>query len=299
MFNLPKTKKTVLADIGLFYSAAIWGSTFFLVKMIIKDIDPVVLVSYRFLLAGVILLIFLLLKRKPVFQNIGIGLFLGTIIWLLYIPQTIGLAYTTASNSGFITGLFVAFIPLFLQFVLKRKPTIMEISASVISLLGLWILTGGLSDMNIGDILTVAAAMAYAMHVLYADKYMKMGFDPIVFACQQFLTVGLLSLITAFIFGLSFSTGTAQTVRIVVFLAIFPTLSAFLIQMIAQKIRGPFRVSLIFALEPVFAGLFAWTLGGEEFIIRRALGGLVIFSALIISGIPTPRFLWRYGRGKK
>ena len=59
--------------------------------------------------------------------------------------------------------------------------------------------------------------------------------------------------------------------------------------MLAQKITSPLRVSLIFALEPVFAALFAWTLGGEDFITHRALGGLLIFTALIISGLPAPR----------
>ena len=58
--------------------------------------------------------------------------------------------------------------------------------------------------------------------------------------------------------------------------------------MVAQKITSPLRVSLIFALEPVFAALFAWTLGGETFITHRALGGLLIFAALVLSGLPVP-----------
>jgi drug/metabolite transporter (DMT)-like permease len=73
----------------------------------------------------------------------------------------------------------------------------------------------------------------------------------------------------------------------VIFLALFPTLSAFVIQMVAQKITSPLRVSLIFALEPVFAAIFAWTLGGEEFVLRGAVGGLFIAVALAISGLPS------------
>ena len=280
-------KKLFLADLGLFYAAAVWGATFFMVKAALADVDPVVLVAYRFILAGVILLIFLLYKRQPIFEGIGRAAFLGLLLWFLYIPQTLGLKYTTASNSGFITGLFVAFIPFFLLTIFKKKPSLMEIIACAVSLLGLWVLTGGMADMNTGDILTLAAAMTYALHVLYSDRYMKEGMNPYLLACQQFLIVGLLSLLTAFVVDLPFTVKSSYTAGVIVFLALFPSLSAFVIQLLAQKIRSPLRVSLIFALEPVFAAIFAWTLGDEIFVTRRALGGLLIFAALIISGLPT------------
>jgi drug/metabolite transporter (DMT)-like permease len=300
MMNFIKNKKNLFADIGLFYSAAIWGSTFIMVKAAIGDINPVTLVAYRFLLAGIILLIVLVIKGEPVFKHIGKAFFMGVILWLLYIPQTIGLKYTSASNSGFITGLFVAFIPIFLRVIFKTKPSVMEVLAAVVSLGGLWVLTGGMSDINIGDILTVLAAVTYALHVLYTDRYMKSGINPFVFACQQFLVVGTLSLITVWVMDLPANVNSANVVWIVIFLGLFPTLGAFVIQMIAQRIRKPMRVSLIFALEPVFAALFAWTIGGEEFITHRAIGGLLIFLALIISGLPVPDFssVWRRKRNQ-
>lgn len=281
----------MLADLGLFYAAAVWGATFFMVKGALADVDPIVMVGYRFTLAGVILLIYLLFKRQDIFEGIGRAMVLGLLLWFLYIPQTLGLKYTTASNSGFITGLFVAFIPLFLLTIFKKKPTILEVVASAVSLLGLWVLTGGMADVNIGDILTLAAAMTYALHVLYSDKYMKAGMNPYILACQQFLIVGLLSLLTALVIDLPFTVKTAVSVRVIIFLALFPSLTAFIIQLLAQKIRSPLRVSLIFALEPVFAAIFAWTLGDEVFVTRRALGGLLIFAALIISGLPTTSIL--------
>jgi drug/metabolite transporter (DMT)-like permease len=290
MFNMTSKNKTVIADIGLLYAAAIWGATFVVVKSLLNYIDPVIMVAYRFLFAGSVLLIFLVAQRRPVGKGWGRSLFLGIILWLLYIPQTIGLKYTTASNSGFITGLFVAFIPLFMKVIFRRNPNLMEIMASAVSLSGLWILTGGLSDVNLGDILTLVAAMTYALHVLYSDKYMKMGIDPFVISCQQFLIVGALSLITGLILDLPLNVGTVNAGLVIIFLALFPTLSAFVIQMIAQKITSPLRVSLIFALEPVFAAIFAWTIGGESVVMHRALGGLLIFLALLISGLPAPSF---------
>jgi drug/metabolite transporter (DMT)-like permease len=281
-------RQTLLADFGLFYAAAIWGTTFFIVKDALSGIDPVVMVGYRFLLAGLVLLVFLKATGRPVMQGLGRALFLSVILWLLYISQTIGLRYTTASNSGFITGLFVMFVPLFLRTIFKRKPKLMEVVASAVSLMGLWVLTGGMSDINIGDVLTLVAAMTYALHVLYSDKYMKADVDPYMISCQQFLIVGLLSVITGLAFDLPFSIRTVSVGLTVVFLALLPTLSAFVIQMVAQRFTSPLKVSLIFAFEPVFAAVFAWTLGGEDIVWRRATGGLLIFLALILSGLQLP-----------
>lgn len=280
-----------LADLGLFYAAAVWGSTFFMVKAVVQVVDPVILVGYRFLIAGSIMLIFLRIKGYDITKGWKQSLWLGFLLWMLYIPQTIGLKYTTAANSGFITGLFVAFVPVFLFTIFRRRPTPTEAIASVISLSGLWVLTGGMVDINLGDMLTLIAAITYALHLLYADKYMKAGVNAYVISCQQFLFVGLASIITGLIIGAPFGVSTSNAFWMLIFLALFPTLLAFVIQMISQKIASPFRVSLIFALEPVFAGVFAWTLGGEEFVTYRATGGLLIFIALIISGLPWP--LWK------
>jgi drug/metabolite transporter (DMT)-like permease len=282
-------RTTILADIGLFYAAAIWGSTFFVVKGVLDQIHPVTLVAYRFLIAGIIMLVYLFATGRPVFKHFGKGFLLAVVLWFLYVPQTIGLGITTASNSGFITGLFVAFVPLFLRLIFKRTPTMMELIASVISLLGLWVLTGGLRAVNTGDILTLAAAMTYALHLLLSDKYMKAGVDPYVISFQQFIMIAVLSFIVMIAFDLPFTAGTTATMGTVLFLTLFPTLTAFVIQMVAQRIVSPLRVSLIFALEPVFAGVFAWTLGGEPFILRSAFGGLLIFVALVLSGLPDPR----------
>ncbi|MCB2230830.1 DMT family transporter [bacterium] len=287
----------IFADLGLLYAAAIWGATFFIVKDALSGIDPVTMVAYRFLIAGGLLLIYVLVSKRPLFDNIKYSIPLAVMLWFLYVPQTLGLKYTTASNSGFITGLFVAFVPLFLLTIFRRKPTVMEIIASVVSLLGLWILTGGMQYINLGDMLTLVTAVAYALHLLYADRYMKRGFDPYVFSCQQFLINGLLALVTSLAVGLPLEITTNHAFWTVIFLAVFPTLTAFVIQMVAQKITSPLRVSLIFALEPVFAAAFAWTIGGEQFVLRRAAGGLLIAAALALSGLPTPAFLKKKKNG--
>lgn len=278
--------KYLLSDIGLVYAAAVWGSTFFLVKDSLNFINPVTLVGYRFLLAALILGGVLAALKKNIFSHFKEGFILGIFIWLLYIPQTVGLLYTTAANSGFITGLFVAFVPLLSFILFRRVPSIARIIAVLLSVVGLYLLTGGLKTLNIGDLLTLITAMAYAFHILVAGVYLNRKIDPYIVTFQQFLIAGVLSIISALIFGQSLSVQTAGSLWVIIFLAVFPTLIAFAIQMIAQQYTAPVKVAIIFALEPVFAAIFAWTLGGETFKLVNAVGGLFIVSAMIVSELP-------------
>ena len=283
MYSISK-HKNLFSELGLFYSAAIWGATFFIVKDALKNTEPVILVGYRFMIAALLLGGFCVVAKKSLLKNAEHGLLSGIVLWLLYVSQTIGLGITTASNSGFITGLFVAFVPLFSLVLFRRMPALTEIIATIVSLLGLWVLTGGLTDINVGDLFTIIAAITYALHILILDKYIKDGDDPYLLSFQQFLVVGAGSLLAGTIFGLPFSAIGKETTWVILFLAVFPTLSAFVVQVVAQKVTKPLQVSLILAFEPVFAGLFAWTLGNESIVFHRAIGGLFIFLGMLISG---------------
>lgn len=292
---LPRSfSRSRLADLGLLYIAVIWGSTFFLVKDHLAYVDPVVMVAYRFVLGTVLMGGYLLYRRKPWFTNFKPGALLGILLWLCYVPQTVGLEFTTASNSGFITGLFVAFVPLLAYAFFRELPSLSKIGAVLTSLIGLWFLTGGLAQINIGDLLTLITALAFAAYILLADRYTKANLDPYVLTFQQFLTVAGLSVIVALVFRLPFTVTSAGTVGVILFLTLFPTLSAFVIQMVAQKFTAPVKVSLILAAEPIFAALFAWTLGGETFVLSRAMGGLLVVLAIVIAEIPIRP--WRLAR---
>jgi len=281
-------RNRVLANVGLLYAAAIWGSTFVIVKDSLDHIDPVVMVAYRFTLAAVLLGVYLLATGRPLFVNWKIGALIGFFLWALYVPQTIGLGHTTASNSAFITGLFVAFVPILSVTIFRKKATWKDLIAVVISVAGLWFLTGGIVGANKGDLITLIAAATYALHILLIDKYTH-RFDPYVIAFQQFFFVGIFAFATAFIFGLPFGVTSTDATLAVIFLAVFPTFSAFLIQMVAQRIVRPVRVSLIFAMEPVFAALFAWTIGGESFAWMKSIGGLLVVTAMVVASLPGKR----------
>jgi drug/metabolite transporter (DMT)-like permease len=306
----------LLAEAGLVYAAAIWGSTFFIVKGALDHIHPVALVGWRFSIAALLLGLWITL-RAPRGRRLATllhgwrgGLSLGLILLVLYLAQTIGLEWTTASNSGFITGLFIVFTPLLAWLLFKRRARPRQLLAVAVALCGLWLLCGGVGlwrgGVNPGDAITLLAAVTYALHVLYGGRYMAQGLDPLALSFQQSALIGGVSLLLAGGLGLYAAltpqalgspaaagasaalahyagSGGWHSLGVVLFLALFPTLSAFVIQLWAQRSIDPVRTTLIFTLEPVFAALFAWTLGGEPLLPLKALGGALILAAMLLS----------------
>lgn len=275
----PRSK--LWSDIGLFYCAAIWGSTFIVTKGALDAVDPVVMVAIRFLVSAALLLPWVL-KRADKARHMKEGFVLSLFLAALYLTQTTGLLYTSASNSGFITGLFIIFIPVFMFLFRKEKPTRLQGVSTALALAGMWLLTGGVSGFNLGDALTLAAAAAYSAHLIVTDKYVKAEADTVLLAFHQFWMVAGVSLLLALLRGSSLQVANLNGWGVILFLAVFPTLTAFFIQMVAQKYSEPFKVGIIFTLEPVFAAAFAWTWGGEEFVAAKAAGGLLIVSGMII-----------------
>jgi len=313
-------------EFALLYCAAIWGSTFYVVRDALADLHPLTLMAWRFTLGGVMLLPFAILATKRAAKRVGQpsltvkdsevpissnqpildrhgglshhmspllsnwdGYLLGLIIFILYAAQTWGLVYTTAANSAFITGLFIIFIPPCAYLMHRELPSGMRLLAIVVALAGLYLLTGGITGLNRGDLLTLIAAATYALHVLFTGRAMARGLDPLKLACQQLLTCGVLSFAAAALLHAPLGLPNPHATGIVLFLTLLPTLSAYVLQLIAQGQVDSLRTALIFTMEPVFGALFAWTLGGERFVTLSAVGGLLIVAAMFVSEVTGDR----------
>jgi drug/metabolite transporter (DMT)-like permease len=277
----PASRTSALYDLGLVYCAAIWGSTFIVTKLALTHVHPGTMVGIRFLISAFLLLP-LALRRPSFSRHMKEGFVLSVFLSLLYLTQTTGLLYTSASNSGFITGLFIIFIPVFLFFARGERPKRLEAVSAGLAVAGLWLLTGGMSGFNLGDGLTLIAAAAYSAHLIITDRYVKAEADTVLLAFHQFWMIAAISFFIAAVMGYPAAVTGARGWWIIIFLAIFPTLSAFYIQMLAQKHSEPFKVGIIFTLEPVFSALFAWTLGGEDFFWIKAAGGFLIVSGMLL-----------------
>ncbi len=275
--------RSLFAKAGLLFVTFVWGSTFVVVKDTLKFVDPFILVGYRFVLASVILGAILYAKRKNLFFRFKSGAILGIILWFLYGPQTLGLRYTSATNSVFITGLFIVFVPLFSFALFRRIPSKLKIAASLIALFGLWFLTGGLRNINYGDMLTLITAMAGALHILVADHFIKKNIDPYVLSFQQFLATGTISVAIGLIWNLSFRVDATPAIISILFLTLVPTLCCYVIQLVSQKFLSAVTVAIFLAAEPIFGALFAWTAGNEKFKLWQGFGGLLIVAGMLLS----------------
>lgn len=275
-----------MSSLGLLVTTAIWGSTFFIIKDAVSNINPLMLLFERFGLAAIIVGTILLWQRQNLFKNIRSGLLLGVIQWVGFLVQTVGLVYTSASNSGFITGLFIFFIPIFAFLFFKKRPTKAQLVSLATALVGLWFLTGGLSHINAGDLLTLANAVDFALFILVADNMLQNKGNPNTLNFQQFFTVSVLSILSVAVFHLPTHLGSITTQFSIAYLAIGATVVAIGLQLAAQKHLNPFTAAVLLSMEPVFAAVFSWTLGHEVFVPLHALGGVFIVIAAIIAGTP-------------
>jgi len=253
--------------------------------VVTRAIYPWVLTTITMTASSLVMLIIALLMGKKPFQNMKQGIILGFMLACILLPQGMGMKYTTASNSGFITGLFIVFVPFVNFFVFGKKPTRAVFYALPLALLGLWFLTGGITGFNKGDGLTLITAVACAFHVLYANKIVKNGVDATSLSFQQYATTAVCALILALCFGNWNIEGSFKLVSVMAYLVFLPNCLAFFLQFKAQKFVAPFKVSLLFLSESVFAAIFAWTLGSEPFLIAKAAGGLLIVSGMVIVDI--------------
>lgn len=283
----PKTLKAELALVGITF---IWGTTFPLTKFLGAMIDPVSLLFYRFSFATTILWIYLFLKRENFFESWKEGLILGVLLWLVFICQMVGLRDTTASNSGFITGLFVVTVPICGFFINRQIPTPAQSVGAVLAIVGLWLITGGIASANRGDIITLGTAVSSGFYIVLAEPYTRRVKNIIVLTFQQFLICSFLSGFYAMATGLSFIIPNAMTLFSGLYLTLFATLLCLLVQMWGQKHTTPIRATLIFALEPVVAAVLAWVFLGETFSFAQAIGGMLILLAMVVAVLPVRRF---------
>lgn len=162
--------------------------------------------------------------------------------------------------------------------------------AVIFCLIGLWFLTGGINQINIGDILTVITSIMGALHIIVAGKLIKSDTNPLILNFQQFVVVCIGSGIVGLLLKDNFLMVDKQAIFPIFYLAIFASLFGYVSQFWAQKYITSLNVSLIFALEPVFGALFAWTLGNEAYTLAKIIGGIMVIIGVFVSQLPESIF---------
>ncbi len=292
---------------ALLLMTLLWGATFVIVKESLHDISSMLFVATRFGIAGMVLFAALIFRKKKfVKEAFGPGIFLGVFLYLSFITQTIGLKYTTATNSGFITGSSVVIVPFLQYFIQKKKPSRGAIIGTVLVFIGILFLSSGGNSItiflsqfgqnfNVGDGLTLACAFFYAFHIVFIDS-ISAKHDNWILLLTQIITVCILALLTAFIFaGFSMEPLRVNFSNYLVFgilyTSIFTTLVTIGLQTKFQKNVTPTQAGIIYSFEPIFAAIFAFFLLNEKMSMFGLVGCALIFLGLIVSMLLDPEMV--------
>lgn len=278
-------KKNVLfADISLLFVAIVWGSGFVVTKNALDVITPYYLLSFRFVIATVLLgIIFFKRIKKAKLKDIKSGALVGLFLFGGFATQTIGLNYTTAGKQAFITATNVVMVPFIYWAISKKKPDNYEIFGAILCFVGIGILSLNESlSIGYGDFLTLVCAVFFALHISTVGYFAKES-DPFVLAFVQMGTAAIISIICTLIFEPKMFTVQRVAIIPVLYLAIFSTLLAFLVQTIAQRYTTSVHTAIILSLEAVFGSILALIFLKEPFTIRFLIGCLSILISVMIS----------------
>ena len=271
------------ADLGLLAVTAVWGATFVLVKEALAGSGPLTFVALRFALAAVILLPLTVRRwRRPSRGLIRDGGLIGCFLFGGYALQTAGLQFTSAAKAGFMTGLSVVIVPLLEALVLHRPLRATTLAGVALATIGLGLLTlGGELWLELGDLLVLGCALAFALHILSVDRY-AVRHNVLTLTSAQIVIAALLTSASALLVERPTGQQLLAIMPAALFTGVFATVAAFYLQTFSQRFTTATHTALIFTMEPVFAGLFAFLWAGEQLGPTALAGcGLILLGMLV------------------
>ena len=277
----PKIVRTWRADAALAGNTLIWGSTFVLVQAALKDITPILFLAIRFSIATVAL--GLLFGRRARLRLTRGGVVAGGCLFAGYLFQTVGLQFTTASKSAFITGLAIPLVPLLTCLVYLSRPKFFELAGAICATAGMGLMTlqGETLGIGRGDLLTFFCAVAFAAHIIAVGHYTgRLSFESLSF--MQVAAAAALGLSTFWWIETPVVRWRPVVIIALGVTGLLATALAFTVQAWAQQHTTATRTALIYSLEPVVAWLTSFWLMGEILSRRAVLGAALILCGILI-----------------
>lgn len=278
------TKHALFAKIALFSAAIIWGSSFFVMKNTVDVFPPFYLLAIRFTVGCVLLSIIFFKKLKAIdAQYLKIGAVIGFCLFVAYGLQTVGLTDTTPGKNAFLTAVYCVIVPFLYWVVDRNRPDNYNFMAAFLCIggIGLVSLNGDLR-VGLGDAFTLLSGLFYAFHIVAVAKLGK-GKDMILITILQFGYAALFCWVRAFTSEAWPTVIPPSSTFSLVYLSVFATTLALLLQNVGLKWENPSAASIILSLESVFGVLFSVIFYGEAITGRLFLGFIIIFAAIIIS----------------
>lgn len=276
--------KPLKADLIMLFVTICWGSSYLFMKMGLDSIQEFNLIALRFGLAFILASIIFSrhLRQKINLKILLYSFILGFILFAIFTLITFGLKTTTTSNAGFLISLTVVFVPLISTFIFKNKIPTKTILSIIIAITGIAFLTLQFPlTMSIGDLLCIAAAFLYAVHIIVAS-FAARRFDTLSLGILQLGFTGLFGFIFSIIFETPSLPKTSTGWFAILMLSIFCSLG-FVLQIIAQKYTSPARTGLIFSLEPVFAAICGFWFAQEILGFRGYIGAILVLLSIVLT----------------
>lgn len=276
--------KKNLGIIGLVIVTIIWGGGFVASDIALNELSPFEIMSYRFLIASIIMGVFAWRNLKTIRKDeIIYGSILGIALFSGFALQIIGLKYTTPSNNAFLTATNVVMVPFIAYFIGRKNLNKADIIGSFTALIGVGVLSLQSNfSISTGDLFTLFCALGFAFQIYLTGIFGK-KIRPSILNFLQMFTAFCLSII-----GLLFSSGinlslSKQGFSAIIYLGVVSTALCYFLQTTAQKHVDETKSAIILSMEAVFGTLFSIILLGEKPNLKMVIGGIMILSAVLIS----------------
>jgi len=280
---------TLKSDSLLLLTSLIWGFAFVAQRMGMDHVGPFIFNGIRFALGAMVILPFIFFSRTPTNRApstsnrylIYGGIILGLTVFGGASLQQYGLVYTTAGNAGFITGLYVVFVPI-LGLFRKQFPHFTVWIAALLAVIGLYFLSVTESfNLVFGDMLVLIGAVFWAAHVVIIGV-MSPKVNALKLALIQYLVCSILSLVVALAVETNTLDGIIKATIPILYGGILSVGIAYTLQVIAQKTAPPSHAAIILSLEAVFAAIGGWLVLNEQLGNREIFGcGLMLLGMLV------------------
>ena len=286
-------KKQLSGVIALLVATVIWGSAFIAQSVGMDKIGPFTFQAVRCFLAVVFLFpaSALFSKGKPFWKSWAdpalwrSGVICGLALFAASSLQQIGLVYTDAGKAGFLTAMYIVFVP-FLGLFVGQRPGRNALLSLIPAIVGLYLLScTSVSGINKGDVLLLLCAVAFSVQILLIDRHCA-GLDGLKLNCIQALVVAVLSVPWALLTETVDASLIASCWLPLGYAGVLSMGVAYTLQIVGQKRVTPSAAALLMSLESVFAALFGWLLLHETMTRAEVLGCVLVFAAVIISQLP-------------
>lgn len=280
----PDGGKTVWAKAALILVAILWGSSLVVAKSSIDHISPSLLIALRFTIACALLSVVFFRKLKSITRaDVASGAKIGAFLFGAYWIQTVGVSLAMPGKSGFLSSVYCVLVPFTTWMMCRKRPEKRNVLAAVICIVGIMLasVTDGFS-IAAGDWLALLSGVFYALHISSVNKYGE-NRDPVLMTILQFGFCALYAWLATFSmegFSIAWS---MDALPQVLYLAVFCTAIALLLQNVGQKYADPSSASIFLSTESVWSVFFSVAIYHEAISVQMMAGFALIFAAVLIS----------------